>query len=93
MPLGLFPTIAHRPQAEVLAPGTLLVFYSDGVTATRNTRGDNYGIERLISAVTRARDEDAERLMARILADVRDFEGGIPLDDDQTLIVFKIHEA
>ena len=93
LPLGLFPTIAHRPQAQVLAPGTLLVFYSDGITETRNTRGESYGIERLTSAVTRAREEDVERLMARILADVRDFEGGVPLDDDQTLIVFKIHEA
>ena len=93
LPLGLFPEIAHRPKAEALAPGTILVLYSDGVTEAHNTRGENYGVDRLISAVTRARDEDAERLMAKILADVRDFEGGIPLEDDQTLIVLRISET
>jgi len=93
LPLGLFPEITHRPQTEVLAPGTLLVFYSNGVTEARDSRGEYYGIDRLVSSVTRAREEDADRVMAKILADVRDFEGGIPLDDDQTLIVLKINEA
>ncbi len=93
LPLGLFPEIAHRPQVEVLAPGSLLVLYSDGVTGAHNSRGENFGVERLVNAVTRAREEDTDRLMARILAEVRDFEGGIPLEDDQTLIVLKRHES
>ncbi len=93
LPLGLFPEITHRPQGEVLEPGTLLVFYSDGVTGAHNTRGESYGVDRLVSAVTRAREEDADRLMAKILTDVREFEGGIPLEDDQTLIVLRINET
>ena len=93
LPLGWFPEITHRPQIEVLAPGSLLVLYSDGVTGAHNSRGENFGVERLVSAVTRAREEDADRLMARILAEVRDFEGGIPLEDDQTLIVLKTNKS
>lgn len=93
LPLGLFPEITHRPQGEVLAPGALLVLYSDGVTGAHNSRGENFGVERLVNAVTRAREEDADRLMARILAEVRDFEGGIPLEDDQTLIVLRTNES
>jgi len=93
LPLGLFPEITHRPEVEVLAPGALLVLYSDGVTGAHNTRGENFGVERLVDAVIRARGEDADRLMARILAEVRDFEGGIPLEDDQTLIVLKTNKS
>ncbi len=91
LPLGLFGEISHWPRGEVLAPGAVLVLYSDGVTGARNLRGENFGVERLAEAVARARDEDAERLMARVLAEVRDFEGGVPLEDDQTLIVLRMN--
>lgn len=92
LPLGLFPEITHRPQGEVLPPGALLVLYSDGLTGAHNSRGEYFGVERLVNAVTQAREDDTDRLMARILAEVRDFEGGIPLEDDQTLIVLRTNE-
>ena len=93
LPLGLFPEITHRPQGEVLASGATLVLYSDGVTGAHNSRGEYFGVERLVNAVTRAHEDDTDRLMARILAEVRDFEGGIPLEDDQTLIVLRVNES
>jgi serine phosphatase RsbU (regulator of sigma subunit) len=45
----------------------------------------------LVSAVTRARDGDAERIAVRILADVRAFEAGAPLEDDQTLVLLQVN--
>jgi sigma-B regulation protein RsbU (phosphoserine phosphatase) len=91
LPLGLFPEISHASMRATLAPGALLVLYSDGITETRNARGDYYGIDRLVSAVLRARDGDVERIAARILADVRDFEAGAPLEDDQTLVLLQVN--
>jgi serine phosphatase RsbU (regulator of sigma subunit) len=91
LPLGLFPEISHVSSRVTLAPGALLVVYSDGVTETCNARGENYGTDRLVSAVTRIRDGDVERIAARILADVREFEAGVPLDDDQTLVLLKVN--
>jgi serine phosphatase RsbU (regulator of sigma subunit) len=91
LPLGLFAEVSHASRRVTLAPGALLVLYSDGITETRNARGDYYGIDRLVSAVMRARNGDAERIAARILADVRDFEAGAPLEDDQTLVLLQVN--
>jgi serine phosphatase RsbU (regulator of sigma subunit) len=38
-----------------------------------------------------ARTSDAERALGRILAEIRDFEGGVSLDDDQTLVLLKVN--
>ncbi|MBZ5513537.1 MAG: PP2C family protein-serine/threonine phosphatase [Acidobacteriia bacterium] len=90
LPLGLFSEASHHSERVTLAPGAVLVLYTDGLTETRNARGESFGVGRLVSAVIRAAEGDAERVAARILADVREFEGGAPLEDDQTLVLLKV---
>jgi sigma-B regulation protein RsbU (phosphoserine phosphatase) len=91
LPLGLFPEISHVSSRVTLAPEALLVVYSDGVTETRNARGDNYGADRLLSAIIPVGDNEVDRIGARILADVRGFEAGAPLEDDQTLVLLRVN--
>jgi serine phosphatase RsbU (regulator of sigma subunit) len=91
LPLGLFPEISHVSSRVTLAPDALLVMYSDGVTETCNVRGDNYGTDRLVRAVTLVRDSEVDRIAARILADVREFAAGASLEDDQTLVLLKVN--
>jgi serine phosphatase RsbU (regulator of sigma subunit) len=43
-----------------------------------------------VSAVSRFREADPHRIVARILADVHDFTGGAALEDDQTLVLLKV---
>jgi serine phosphatase RsbU (regulator of sigma subunit) len=90
LPLGLFPEVSHGPRFESLEPGTLLVLYSDGIIEARNSRGETYGMHRFVSAVSRAREADAERIVARVLGDVHDFTAGVLMEDDQTLVVLKV---
>jgi len=89
--LGLLPKVAHQARTITLQPGSILLIYSDGVVEARNSRGEDYGRDRLTLAVAAAREADAERLLARVLADIRDFEGGGPLEDDQTLVLLKVN--
>ena len=91
--LGLLPEVAHQTRTISLEPGAILLIYSDGVIETRNSRGEAYGRDRLTLAVAAARAADAERLFGRVLADIRDFEGGVPLEDDQTLVLLKINPS
>jgi len=91
LPLGLFPDITHEPRSLVLEPGTTLLIYSDGVVDARNGRGDTFGRDRVASALFRERESDAERALARVVTEVRDFEGGTLLEDDQTLLLLKLH--
>jgi sigma-B regulation protein RsbU (phosphoserine phosphatase) len=93
LPLGLFPEVAHSPRFEELEPGTLLVLYSDGITEARNVRGETYGLNRLLGAISRARDAEVERLLAKILADVNEFTEGAPIEDDRTLVLLKLNAA
>jgi len=89
--LGLLPEVTHQARMIALQPGSILLIYSDGVIETRNSRGEDYGRDRLILAVAEAREADAGRLLSRVLADIRDFEGGGPLEDDQTLVLLKVN--
>lgn len=93
LPLGLFPEITHNPRAESLEPGTLVALYSDGIIEARDSRGEFYGIHRFVSAVSRVREADAERVVTRILGDVHDFTAGAPIEDDLTLVVLKVNPA
>ena len=91
LPLGLFPEIRHVSSRVTLAPEALLVICSDGLTEARNVRGDHYGVDRLISAIIPVGDSEVDRIAAKILADVRNFEAGAPLEDDQTLVLLRVN--
>ena len=68
-----------------LAPGDLLVAYSDGITeAMRN--GETYGEERLLAALRGHNARAPEEIVAAVLADVQRFTDG-EQSDDLTLLV------
>jgi len=83
LPLGIGP--GEYSEAEVrLAPGSRLLFYSDGITEATNPEDDEYGAERLEQHFRRT-DASAES----ILEDVRSFANGAGLHDDATVILLK----
>ncbi len=65
------------------------LFYTDGVTESRNSQGDEYGYERLVDAALRTRNFSADEIKNRILEDVRTFTGNRTYNDDMTLVVIK----
>lgn len=93
LPLGLFAEATPESRFEKLEPGAVLVLHSDGITEARNSRGDLYGLNRLIAVLTRFRDSDVGRIADRILGDASDFMAGAPIEDDQTLVLLKVNPA
>lgn len=74
------PLDAHQPGAPAreegvcrLAPGSLVVLYSDGLIERRG-RPLQEGLDRLLAAVARHRAEPAGALTARLLHDLHDAE-------------------
>jgi sigma-B regulation protein RsbU (phosphoserine phosphatase) len=83
LPLGIGPGGYSEAQVQ-LAPGSRLLFYSDGITEATNLEDDEYGAERLEKHFQRT-DASAES----ILEDVRTFANGAGLHDDATVILVK----
>ena len=86
--LGLFKDWECSTGECSLAPGDTLALYTDGITESFNSRGEEFGQERLIGALRRNRALPAQELLASVVEEVHEFmphEQG----DDITLIVAK----
>jgi serine phosphatase RsbU (regulator of sigma subunit) len=88
--IGLFPRWECGSRFAVLAPGDLLVVYSDGVTESLDHGNEEFGEERLVATVRRHRDCGPEALISAIVGEVRSFSPH-EQSDDITLIVAKRH--
>ncbi|MEX0600961.1 MAG: PP2C family protein-serine/threonine phosphatase, partial [Rhodothermales bacterium] len=75
-----------------LDEGDVVIVYTDGVTEAMNPRRELYGEDRLEAAVaiqTGAEQDDASRLVRRIVDDVNGFRRNAPSHDDMTLLVVR----
>ena len=70
-------------------PGDVMVIYTDGIPEARNDAGDEYGEERLARMLEQCFYQSAEEINQYIRHDVLEFSKGLPLHDDQTLLVIK----
>jgi sigma-B regulation protein RsbU (phosphoserine phosphatase) len=66
-----------------------LVLYTDGVTETLNSEGDEFGVERMMQSVRASANDGAHAIVTRIIEDVREFTGSVPQNDDMTLIAIR----
>jgi phosphoserine phosphatase RsbU/P len=72
-----------------MAPGDVLVLYTDGVTEAWNEGEEEFGLERLQAVVRESDGLAPEPLIARINEAVRRFVGDLPQADDYTLLVIQ----
>ncbi|HEY7058055.1 MAG TPA: SpoIIE family protein phosphatase [Vicinamibacterales bacterium] len=84
--LGVFTESAYEPGEFAIARGDRLVFYTDGITESRNAAGDEYGEDRLADAAGRLRALPAQEMLSAMLEDITAFNGGT-YEDDATLII------
>ncbi|MCC6534276.1 MAG: CHASE2 domain-containing protein [Burkholderiales bacterium] len=89
-PLSVLPDYRYPQQRHRLAPGSLLVLFTDGVSEAEDPAGGQYGKERLLRCLTRLPpDTSAQAALAAIHADVTRFVAGAPASDDLTLVVLR----
>ena len=87
LPLGLRETASPSLGAVHLAPGDLLVAYTDGLVETLGADGSAFGHERLRAAI--AAGGDADEIHDRILEAFRVHLGDETLTDDLSLVVVR----
>ena len=87
---SLFRTTLDEERVR-LQPGDVFVLYTDGVVESRSAGGEEYGYDRLLTALREHRHEDADALHHALLEDLHTFIGHETYDDDMTLVVLKWH--
>jgi len=92
LPLGIMDEFALKPGKTMrLSRGDLLLLATDGfVESFDKTDRRMFGTERLLKAADSAADKHPARIVDAIRRKVRNFTGGRPQKDDQTLLVAKI---
>jgi phosphoserine phosphatase RsbU/P len=86
--LGLFREWECSTAQRELSPGEILVLYTDGVSEAQDGAGEEFGDDRLISALRRNRELSSKPLLTAMLDEVRRFSPH-EQHDDITLIVAK----
>ena len=88
LPIGMFDTITLVTDRVGLGPGDALVFYTDGITESRNTAGETFGEERLMAVLRDVAGETSETIADAVVAAARRF--GTRLRDDVAVLVVRV---
>lgn len=88
--VGLFDDCVYTQQTIHVAPGSLLVAYSDGLTEPENVYGEEFGARRLKEEILRRRDAQPFRLAEDLLAAAEQWGGTPEQADDMTVVVARL---
>jgi sigma-B regulation protein RsbU (phosphoserine phosphatase) len=91
--LGLLVDAVYRTVAVEAEPGETVALFSDGLVDAIDSRGEDFGEERLIRAIRRRLDLPARAICDAVFAELHEFTGRRPADDDQTLLVVRLWPA
>ena len=85
--LGMFKGVTWEQRTVQLAPGDMLVLYTDGVTEAQNVQGAFFDKERLLEVARTNLGRSAQDVQEILIAEVHEFVGDAPQFDDITLMV------
>lgn len=72
------------------ASGTIIIIISDGIKEARDPAGADFGRERLMRVIRENREGSATAIRTAVIAKLRKFQRGAPVEDDITLVVAKL---
>jgi phosphoserine phosphatase RsbU/P len=80
LPVGLLPIATYESATYKLNPGDKFILVTDGVTEAEDMSGEFFGNERLEASAV------AENAFEKIFADISEYCGTVPLNDDCTVL-------
>jgi sigma-B regulation protein RsbU (phosphoserine phosphatase) len=90
LPLGSFAASTYDEVNLEIETGDIFVFFSDGISETFDSAGDEFGAGRVIETVKANRDQPANEIVRAVFNAMRLFRGTAAQTDDQTVVVVKI---
>ncbi len=85
--LGVMPECVFERRTTVLAPGDLVVLYTDGFTEARNHAEQMFGEERFQALLHTVADLPVEAIPRALLKAVDRFTGAAPADDRTAVVL------
>jgi len=89
VPLGMFRDSRYYEYFETIEPGEVFVLYTDGVTEAMNSTDEEYGRDRLVTAVRACRDLPAREMIDFIHRELMAWTEGRGAHDDVTFFIIK----
>lgn len=86
-PLGVFADAQYKQGTTALAPGDVLLVFSDGITEAPGENDAEFGEARLESALRDRAALPPAELCDAIIAAVLEYQAGAPQEDDMTVVV------
>jgi len=79
-----------QEHTRAIAPGDLIVLYTDGITEAMDVTGELFGEAALAGVLAAHYELDAPAIRERVLREVRAFVGEAEQHDDMTMVVLKV---
>ena len=92
-PVGMTPEMDCSLEEIRLAPGDIMVWYTDGLTEASNRNAKEFGTGRLLESVRLHSGDTAREICEQLWQDAAAFTQRDSLDDDLTLMVVKMKSA
>jgi phosphoserine phosphatase RsbU/P len=87
--LGAFARLELEERSLTLAPGDLVLLYTDGVTDARAPSGERFGDDRLVEVLGTARGGTAAEVVDAVCDAYHRFQDDEPSADDVTLVAIR----
>jgi sigma-B regulation protein RsbU (phosphoserine phosphatase) len=89
LPLGIQPEAKYESASITLAPGDWLIIFTDGLVEAENAHQEEYGENRLLSALEAGVSATPKGLLEQLMANLDLFVGATPQHDDVTCLLVK----
>jgi sigma-B regulation protein RsbU (phosphoserine phosphatase) len=90
--VGPLPEVRFRRGFARMEPGEVLALVTDGILERADSAGEFFGTGRLRDLVVAHRAESAQEILERLFEAVKAHGGGVPWEDDATVVVVKRSE-
>ena len=88
--VGLLPSFPYQQAAVALAPGDILVAYTDGISEAMNEDQEEWGEPRLIRTIQSCKGLPAQQILDIVFTAADAFVSGAKQSDDMTLVVLRV---
>jgi len=92
MALGIDANASWVAVSQRIEVEDTLLLYTDGVVEANNSRGEFYGVERLLETAEQVANQPSHWIIRAIQENVLDFQEGTPQSDDITLVCIRHRE-